>query len=445
MRKITSWVSKWLDDRSSRPNDLAADLTFGPSRSAGDTDLEDFEEAAYLERYSDVARAVARGQFPSGRTHFDLYGRAEGRKGSVLNLPERVDLEPGSCIRRICSPALVTRPPVIVNEESIPEELRSRLQAIWNEQRPAVEITCHCLHDVIVVGDGLVFDSRGRLVTASAHQTSAVQIDQAAAKVRDFLASGGSPTASGTTLLCEKIGAFNYGHWLVEMAPIAFILRDKLVSDWYLRAPLIEGLPTMSAVIRDSLELLSIKSARVRWATGAAPQHYERVILTRGFSHHGASYSPLASAALSDMAARVPAEPRSRIWVSRADTRRRMQDESGLCEALAARGWTIVTPGTLSLRSQIALFKDADVVAGVSGAGLTNFAFSPTTTKVIAFTPARMPDVFFWMLAQMKDQAYTEIRCAQEYIDDSLFNWDGMLMMETGEALGHLDQIVTDR
>lgn len=37
------------------------------------------DEAAYLARYPDVAAAVARGTFSSGRDHFDRYGRAEGR------------------------------------------------------------------------------------------------------------------------------------------------------------------------------------------------------------------------------------------------------------------------------------------------------------------------------------------------------------------------------
>ncbi len=39
-----------------------------------------FEEAAYFAANPDVAAAVARGQFRSGRDHFELFGRNEGRK-----------------------------------------------------------------------------------------------------------------------------------------------------------------------------------------------------------------------------------------------------------------------------------------------------------------------------------------------------------------------------
>lgn len=39
-----------------------------------------FDEAWYLDRYPDVAAAVAGGHFPSGADHFDRHGRAEGRR-----------------------------------------------------------------------------------------------------------------------------------------------------------------------------------------------------------------------------------------------------------------------------------------------------------------------------------------------------------------------------
>ena len=42
-------------------------------------DLSDFSEGDYLALNPDVARAVARGEFESGRQHFERYGKAEGR------------------------------------------------------------------------------------------------------------------------------------------------------------------------------------------------------------------------------------------------------------------------------------------------------------------------------------------------------------------------------
>lgn len=406
-------------------------------------DVEDFDEDSYLERYPDVAQAVNKGQFASGRAHFDRYGRVEGRVARPIVVAERYELDPGSCFATIPSPALATRPPVVVGSDTMPRELGSMLASLWSTQQPAREIACHLLHDVIVVGDGLVFDLAGRLCSASAHQTSARQIEQAAIKVRAYLDDGAGRAIAGTTLLCEKIGIINYGHWLVEMAPIAFLLRERLASEWYLRLPIVDLAATMSAVVRDSIELLGIDPARIRWGLGGMPQRYERLVLTYGLSHHGGIYSPIASAALDAMAESVPANSPRRIWVSRADAPRRMQDEAGLCRALEERGWLIVAPGTMSLRRQIAVFKQAEVVAGVCGAGLTNLGFAPASARIVAMVPCRMPDVFFWSLAQMKGQSYTEVRCRQEHQHEGMFNWDGLLLMTTAEALAQLDALLT--
>ena len=45
-------------------------------------DFADFDEAAYLARYRDIADAVADGRVASGWAHYDAHGRSEGRKGS---------------------------------------------------------------------------------------------------------------------------------------------------------------------------------------------------------------------------------------------------------------------------------------------------------------------------------------------------------------------------
>jgi predicted O-methyltransferase YrrM len=41
----------------------------------------DFDEELYLENYPDVAKAVKSGAFQSGLEHYELHGRAEGRRG----------------------------------------------------------------------------------------------------------------------------------------------------------------------------------------------------------------------------------------------------------------------------------------------------------------------------------------------------------------------------
>ncbi len=49
---------------------------------------EDFDEAAYLAQYPDVRTAIERGQFLSGREHFELRGREEIASGVRLHIPD---------------------------------------------------------------------------------------------------------------------------------------------------------------------------------------------------------------------------------------------------------------------------------------------------------------------------------------------------------------------
>jgi hypothetical protein len=47
--------------------------------------LEAFDEAFYRAAHPDIARAIDEGHFPSGRTHYELYGFDEGRAGFALD------------------------------------------------------------------------------------------------------------------------------------------------------------------------------------------------------------------------------------------------------------------------------------------------------------------------------------------------------------------------
>src|ERR1700676_5380645 len=68
---------------------IALQARWSPARIANDpmkrgstereVTFESFNEALYLERNPDVARAVAAGQFAGGWEHYERYGKAEGR------------------------------------------------------------------------------------------------------------------------------------------------------------------------------------------------------------------------------------------------------------------------------------------------------------------------------------------------------------------------------
>lgn len=96
-----------------------------------------------------------------------------------------------------------------------------------------------------------------------------------------------------------------------------------------------------------------------------------------------------------------------RIYVSRADTRkRRLVNEAEIQALFEARGFEVVAPGTLGFENQVRLFAEAEMVAGVHGAGLTNILFSAPGTKVLEIFPAPKIKNTYFLLARSAGQPY---------------------------------------
>jgi GT2 family glycosyltransferase len=99
------------EGRSWRPSIPAV-----PSYGSG----EDFDEMRYLADHPDVQAAVAAGAFPSGREHFDAFGRREGRKPRPLSAA--APYKP-----RCVDPRLIAFPPAAEPRLSIIVPVHNRL------------------------------------------------------------------------------------------------------------------------------------------------------------------------------------------------------------------------------------------------------------------------------------------------------------------------------
>lgn len=76
-----------------------------------------------------------------------------------------------------------------------------------------------------------------------------------------------------------------------------------------------------------------------------------------------------------------------KIFISRKDTTRDISNARELEQTLAADGWEIIEPGNLSFREQVAIFRQARVIAGIHGAGMTNLLWAPEGTRVVELMP----------------------------------------------------------
>ena len=335
------------------------------------------------------------------------------------------------------SPAFTTRAPVVLNAGLIPPEAEAHMRLAWDMRQVAARmVKVHELRDVFIAGEGLVFDRNLAVVPGSGTQHSPAEVEAGRQAVAVARAAGKLAPQAGRTLLCLKRGAGNYGHWLAEMLPLAFLWLGVLQAGtcWVL-APAPGG--PLGQVVPESLDLMGVPAEQVRSAYGR-PQWFEHLILAEGLTWHGTYLSPLVITALDWLARDVLPGPHRRVWVSRAGAIRTLAGEAGLCRMLATKGWTIAQPGGMRLRDQIGLFKGARQIAGVAGAGLANLAFARPPARVTAFVPANMCDTFFWLLSELRGHDYTDVRCALAGPATGISPWDGTLSLPLPSILSCL-------
>ena len=313
-----------------------------------------------------------------------------------------IELPPQARIAIFPSPTFDTVPPTLRHGDRIPADIRAAMAPAWQHGPFAARtITVYRIPDVTIVQHGLVFDADQRLFRGSITQHGDAEMRAARGEL------AGAPHVPGTAVLCKKPGAGNYGHWMLEMLPRAFVVHH-LMGLRDVRYLVHAAEEPLRQVMLDGFDLLGIPPDAVIFSA-PAPLHFASLILVDGLADHGGYLSPVTLAAIDVLSKSIAPENAAPVYVSR---RGRSFHNDRTVEAVArAEGWRVVAPETLALREQIAVFKHAPAIAGVMGAGLTNIAFAAPGTRVTCFAPANMPDVFFWFIANLRGLPYEEVRC----------------------------------
>ncbi len=346
--------------------------------------------------------------------------------------PAVIELPPNSAVHLVESPGFATRAAEVYAEHLTPADINATIRSKWNVSHPTSIVTFHRLRDVFVVGEGLVFDRGCNLYAASLTQNSAAQIDAAREALNAAMLTSAIPSHLGTTLLCGKAGMNNYGHWLIEMLPLAWLAREFILRDsWKILIPHVYE--WMANVIADSLRLIRLPEQYWIMSKGQ-PRHFEELVLITGLTAHGQFYSPLVHDCMDELSGSVASGETPQVWLTRAGDRRAIHNEEALNSVLANAGWTIIDPGKISLVEQIKSVRGARHLAGVNGAGLTNLVFLTAPATVTSFMPAQMFDVFFWQLAGHRNIRYREHRCPHEPNTSGTI-WDMPLQITADEVL----------
>jgi capsular polysaccharide biosynthesis protein len=91
-----------------------------------------------------------------------------------------------------------------------------------------------------------------------------------------------------------------------------------------------------------------------------------------------------------------------RLLISRRDaSSRRIVNEAALATALAAYGFDLIVPSTLSPAAQLTLFASAELIVAPHGAALANLIACQTGTRVIEIAADFAPSICFAQISNL--------------------------------------------
>lgn len=182
----------------------------------------------------------------------------------------------------------------------------------------------------------------------------------------------------GRVAVLNGASPHNFFHWMSEILPrLTTLRRAGLEADWYV-------VDAHARFQREALSMLGVPLARV--IQPHATLHLEAdTLLVPALQPF--QDLPSAAAALADGIDAGNTPGSRRVFIDRRRTRR-VANVAAFDGALERFGFRRCFLEDLSLREQIELFRDADVILGLHGAGLTNIMHCRPGTLVVEVMPA---------------------------------------------------------
>jgi capsular polysaccharide biosynthesis protein len=233
---------------------------------------------------------------------------------------------------------------------------------------------------------------RGEPIQGSVHPKHESELELWAGKVRSLTARGRLPRYPGTSATIAAPGARNYFHWMIEVSPRLFALREYLRQGLGPLDRILLFYEEPAGFITQTIELLFPDLApRIEYCTHSMCLLEECLFFIdqRRYEDHNSrmkTTTAFLSEAVDGLLARLPRGPGGgrAILISRADApTRQIVNEAVLLEAFADLGLERVAFSELPLRRQMEVMAEARLVIGAHGAGLTNTIFCRPGTAVV--------------------------------------------------------------
>ncbi|PIC01532.1 DUF563 domain-containing protein [Caulobacter sp. X] len=214
-----------------------------------------------------------------------------------------------------------------------------------------------------------------------------------------FRAPEDVPTLERATVFMAWGGLHNYGHFLIDCLPALVTAIQAGATE---RFPAIA--PPMLPWHQELLSLMLGETQRPRVIEAPLVRIQDAVFATAMDHFLHAPNAPLDQVRerILATAAVDPDAGAKKIYVSRLGSLKRiLVNEAELEAELTARGFTIVKPETLSVREQVALFHQAEVIVAPAGAALANVLFCRPGAKIIELQPSNFIGVWVRNIALM--------------------------------------------
>lgn len=285
-------------------------------------------------------------------------------------------------------------PPAFSNLELLGRVWREKTEKVLlRHQAELPAKTILSAEKCVLFGNGHVILQDGSLVAetiAGSSVTSAPDFDAAGLEVM-----------RGDYALLRKAGDSNFGHWLVELLPRIIDFQEALDGNIKFLVPL--NPMSMLDLRRRSMELMGVDEERIV-PVSAAPRMVERLHFITSNSIHSHTHD---AERLTEMVETIKSRKSAtrlgrRIFAGRESAlRRKLLNEDSILHVAEKHGFEIVYPERLTLDEQIDVFSQSSMIAGVSGAALTNVIWAAPKTPVLSMLPNVGHEFFFWDLANI--------------------------------------------
>jgi capsular polysaccharide biosynthesis protein len=273
----------------------------------------------------------------------------------------------------------------------------------------AEPVTLSILNNInIATPHGLMFEEGRHLIAESYHNDSMVEIplrEVTSILANGVLAAPATASVEAPALLALGPWSWVYHHWLLEILPRLWVLDEfPEFSDIPIIVP-----GDMTGFQTDSLTALGIKEDQLLPFDGSNWQ-FDRLIVPSFLAPGGHSRRQiqwLRGNLFSSFDIEQNEAGKRRLYISRQDaTRRRLLNEDDIENYLHKLGFETVLPGELSLKDQLLLFNEAEVICGTSGSGMTNHVFAPPQASVIEMQPDSYINRAHWFSSNACGQSY---------------------------------------